>query len=101
MEDKFKYENREQLYKFLLDDWEMLKIEEKYDHQRFGNFLITLSSKNFLLRYVKDRGYLNIEISGKINPLNWYALSFIKNFIEKKELNPVQSELSNVDKIVM
>jgi len=81
MEDILNFENREQLYKTLVDKFGLIKVEEKYDPEAFGNFFITLSAKEFLLRYVNDRSVLTIEISHLTEPLQWYDLSFVRDFI--------------------
>jgi hypothetical protein len=81
MEDILNYENRDQLYKFLIDDFGLIKIEEKYDAKVFGNFFITLSAKEFSLRYINNRSYLTIEIASLSDPSKWYDLLFIRNFI--------------------
>jgi hypothetical protein len=81
MEDILKYENRDQLYKFLIDGFGLVKVGEKHDPKAFGNFFITLSAKEFLLRYVNDRSYLTIEIASHSEPSKWHDLSFVKNFI--------------------
>lgn len=81
MEDILKYENRDFLYDFLINDYGLIKIEEKYDPKEFGNFLITLSANDFFLRYINDRSYLTIQISSRSDSSKWYDLSFVKNFI--------------------
>jgi hypothetical protein len=85
MEDLLKYENRDQLYKFLIDDFGVVKVDEKYDAQKFGNFFITLSTKDFFLRYTNDRSYLSIEIASHSEPSKWYDLSFIRDYIYHPE----------------
>ena len=85
MGDILEFENRDQLYASLIDDLGLVKVEEKYDSKYFGNFFITLSSKEFLLRYINDRSILDIEISGNSEPPYWYPLSFIKNFIYSRD----------------
>lgn len=81
MEDILKFENRERLYKFLIDDFGFIKMKEKYDAESFGNFYIILSAKDFLLSYVNDRDFLDIDIASKLEPSNGYALSFVRDLI--------------------
>ena len=81
MDDILNYEKRGQLYKFLIDDFSLVAVEEKYDSNAFGNFFITLSAKEFLLRYINDRSHLTIEIASHTEPSKWYDLSFIQDFI--------------------
>ncbi len=84
MNDILKFENRDQLYSNLIEKYGAQKIEEKNDEVNFGNFYVTLSLSNFLLRYVNDRSVLRIDISGKIDPNNWYDLDLIYGVIYYK-----------------
>lgn len=100
MEDILNYGNRGQLYKFLMDDFGLVKVDEKYDAQAFGNFFITLSAKEFLLRYINDRSYLTIEIASHSDPTKWYNLSVLKNFIYHPEnLNSDDRSVDNNTRI--
>jgi hypothetical protein len=100
MEDILKYENRDQLYQFLIEDFGLVKVEEHYDGKAFGNFYIILSSEDFLLSYVNDRSFLDIEIASKLEPTNAIALSFVKNFLyHPNDINPEESEINNVKRI--
>ena len=101
MEDILKYENRDQLYKFLLDDFGFIIIEEQYD---FGNFLITLSNNEILIKYIKDRSFLSIDIANERFPSESIDLSFVRDYINntyetneeiKKLTNTVRIELLN------
>jgi hypothetical protein len=100
MEDIPKYENRDQLYKVLINDLSLIKIEEKYYPQSLGNFHVTLSAKGFLLRYVNDRSQLTIEIASLAEPSKWYDLSFVKSFIyHPDDINPDDSSKDNATRI--
>ena len=81
MEDVLNYKKRDQLYGFLIDDFGLVKIEEKHFSQSFGNWLVTPSAKEFLLRYINDRSYLSIEIASHSDISDWYDLSFVRDFI--------------------
>ena len=81
MEDILNYNKREQLYKWLIDDFGLTKVEERYNDKAFGNFFITLSASDFLAKYVNDRSYLTIIIASHTEPSKWYDLSFIKDYI--------------------
>jgi hypothetical protein len=85
MEETFPYENREQLYNFLIEDFGFIKQEENYSAQSFGNYYILLYSNVFFLRYIQDRLFLTIEIASHSDPSHWYDLSFIKNFIYRPD----------------
>ena len=80
-EDILKYGNRDDLYKFLIEDFGFVKLEERYDSKAFGNFLVILSANEFLLRYIRNRSDLTIEIASHSDPSKWADLSFVKNFI--------------------
>ena len=96
MEEILKYENRERLYKFLIDDLGFIKAEEKYSHESFGNFYVILSGKEFLLMYVNDRSFLTIRIASHTDSTHWYDLSFIENFIyNPNNINP--ADLPEID----
>ena len=93
MEDILKYRKREKLYQFLIEDFGMIKVNEGLDSKNFGNFYITLSSKDFLLDYINDRSFLDIHIRSKMDPSNLIRLSVLKNYL----YNP--SNLNNNDGI--
>ena len=100
MKDLLKYENRDQLYKFLIDDFGVIKVDEKYDPKAFGNFFVTLSAKEFLLRYLIDRSYLTIEIASHSEPAKWLDLSFIKNIIyDPENINSNDRSVNNNTRI--
>lgn len=99
MEDILKFENREQLYKFLIDDFDFIKVEEKYDEKSFGNFYIILSAKDFLLNYVNDRDFLDINIAGKSEPTHWLPLSFVRDFIYHPAQINVEEKADNATRI--
>ena len=99
-EEILKYENRDNLYKFLIDDFGFVKQEEGYSAESFGNFYIELSSEKFLLRYINDRSFLTIEIASLFEPSKWYNLAFIENFIyHPEDINPDEREISNAKRI--
>jgi len=81
MEPILKYKNRDKLYQFLIDNFGLIKVKEHYDKKFFGNFYILLSSTDFLLSYINDRGFIDIHISSKLDTNNFFSLSFIQNFI--------------------
>lgn len=95
MKDILNYENREELYKFLIDDFGLIKLEERYDSESFGNFIIKLSAKDFVLSYINDRSFLTIDIASKLEPENSYALSFVRDLIYDPE--NINSEEKNMD----
>jgi hypothetical protein len=70
-----------ELYQFLINDFGFVKFEEQYDPNAFGNFFITLSSKEFLVRYVNDRSFMTIKIASYSELSRWYDLSFVRDFI--------------------
>ena len=85
MNESITYENISQFYQFLIDDFGFEKVGEKYYPKAFGNFYVALSSAEFLLQYTCDRSYVTIQISAHIYPLDWYDLSFVKNYIYQPE----------------
>jgi hypothetical protein len=92
MTEQFNYEQRNTLYQFLIDKFNVIKIHENYDENNFGNFSIILAADSFLINYVNDRSFLSIEIASKVEESNWYPLSYIKNFLcEQKNINEVES----------
>jgi hypothetical protein len=100
MEAILKFENRENLFKFLIDEFNVEKIEEQYNYENFGNFFITLSAEDFMLRYINDRGFLTIEIASAIDPEKWYDLSFVRDFVYNKEkINADERKLSNNERV--
>jgi hypothetical protein len=83
------YENRDQLYKYLIEDFGFIKKEENYSPKYFGDFNIVLSSNDFLVRYVKSKSFLTLEIASHYDSSNWYDLGFIKNYTNHTEdINP-------------
>jgi hypothetical protein len=100
MEDIFKYENRDQLYQFLITNFGFVKEDEFYDTKAFGNFYIVLSSNEFLLRYINDRLVLTVEIASHADPSNGYDLSFLMNFIyHPEDINPDDRLMTSKDRI--
>lgn len=88
MEEILKYENRDKLYDFLINDFGMVKVEEHYDPNAFGNFYVILEAKDFLLSYVNDRSFLTIDIASKLEPNEGFDLSFVRDLLySPKELN--------------
>ena len=79
MENILKYENRQILYQFLVDDYGF-KIKEEKDYKALG-YYSDLVGNFFLLRYYNDRDVLSIDIASKADINNRYALSFIKDLI--------------------
>lgn len=99
-EDILKYENRDELFRKLKEVLGFVKIDEKYFPESFGNFYVIISSKEFLLRYYKDRSYLTIEIANHSDLPEWTDLTFVKNFIHQPQnINPDESPKSTKDRI--
>ena len=100
MNDILKYENRDQLYKFLIDDFGLKKVDEQYDPNAFGNFYITLSAKDFLLSYVNDRSFMTINISSKLEPKQGLDLSFVRDLIYNPDnINNEEENMNNTERI--
>lgn len=100
MEEILKYQNRDQLYKFLIEDFGVVKIEEQYDDQSFGNFCVTLSAMDFLLSYVNDRSFMTIKISSKTEPEQDFDLSFVRDFIyNPNNMNAQEVGITNAERI--
>ena len=91
MDKLLNYRKRNKLYQFLIDDFGFVKTDERYDSKSFGNFYISLSSKDFLLDYVNDRSFLDIYIKSKLHPEESISLTFLKNYL----YNP--AKLNNSD----
>jgi len=99
MEDIFKYENSSKLYQFLIDDFGLLKIDDNYEPETFGNFYITLAANDFLLSYVNDRFFLNIDIASILEPNRGFSLSFVKNFLYNPANINLDDGLDNLTRI--
>ncbi len=100
MKDILNYGSRDQLYKFLIGDFGLVKVDENYDAQAFGNFFVMLSATEFMLKYINDRSYLTIEIASHSEPSKWYDLSFIKNFIyHPDDINSNDRSIDNTTRI--
>ncbi|MBP9718097.1 hypothetical protein KBD59_02255 [Candidatus Gracilibacteria bacterium] len=100
MEDTLTYENRERLYKYLIDDFGFSKVDEGYDSEHFGNYSITLSGEDFLLCYVNDRSFLTINIASKLEPNEFLAVSFIRDFIHNPDrINSDEQDMDNYKRI--
>lgn len=91
MDKLLNYRKRDQLYQFLIDDFGFVKTDEGYDSKSFGNFYISLSSKDFSLVYFNDRSFLDIRIKSKLHPEESISLTFLKNYL----YNP--AKLNNSD----
>lgn len=100
MDNILNFENRAQLFEFLIYDFGMKKEDERYDSDNFGNFFITLSSPILFLRYTNDRGFLTIQISSKLEPHKWYDLSYVRDLIQNNaEINSEEQDISNSKRI--
>lgn len=99
MDDILKYENRDQLYQFLIDDFGLIKIEEGYDPETFGNFYVTLAAKDFLLSYVNDRSFLTINIANNLEPERGFDLSFVRDLMYNPENINSDDKKDNNDRI--
>lgn len=96
-----RFDDREHLFSNLIVRLGLKKVEERYEPENFGNFFVTLSAQEFWLRYINDRGILDVKISSKNEPDKWYHLSFIKNFVEGKKKINTNDRLDNASKIEM
>ena len=85
MQDLIKFEDRHRLYESVEKYLNLKKIDEVYYHDQFGDYIITFSAKKFLIRYISDRSQLIVSVASNSAPSRWYALSFIKNFINKAD----------------
>ena len=94
-DDLLKYENRDQLYNFLIEDFGFSKLDEKYYSESFGDFYVILRSNKFLLRYSNDKSFLTVQIAALKAPTDWLDLLFVKNFIYNPEdINPDAQDLN-------
>ena len=115
MSDTIKYENRERLYKSLLEEFSFEVKEEKYLPDYFGNFSTVLGYKegnrnvlsllktifstsvDFLIRYSYDRSQLAVEIASKYDVGDkWYSLYFVQDLIYNPDsINVFERERNN------
>lgn len=98
-EELLKFQNREKLFRFLIDDYGMTVIEERYYEDVFGNFYVELSGPDFFLRYVIDRLILEVVIRSKHIPSEWYSLSFIKDLLYSDEVNSIADRRDNLSRL--
>jgi hypothetical protein len=99
-EDILNYDNRDKFFHFLIEDFNFVKLEEKYYPETFGDFYIVLSGREFLLRYSKSKSFLSIEIASYLNPSKWTDLTFVKNFIYNPScVNPDEQSISTNERI--
>jgi len=99
MKNPLKYENREELYGFLINDFGLIKIDEKYDASNFGNFYITLVADDFWISYVNDRSFLDVNITIKMEANHSYTLSFVRDFIYNPEKINEEDKKRNAKRI--
>jgi len=99
MEDLLQYENRDNLYQFLIDDFEMIKIDERYYPEAFGNFSVVLSGQNFRLSYFSDRSFLDVDIASELEPEQRFPLSSVKDFLFNSETTNQEENVSNDKRI--
>ena len=92
MDNSIAFKDRELLYGALVKDLKLQKVDEVYYPESFGNYSITFSAREFLIRYTSDRGQLFIFISSNYAPSKWYYLSVIKNFINNADKINVADE---------
>ena len=100
MDKLLNYRKRDKLYQFLIDDFGFVKTDEGYDSKNFGNFYISLSSKDFLLDYINDRSFLDIRVRSKLDPKESISLTFLKSFLyNPAKLNNSDEGLDNKTRI--
>jgi hypothetical protein len=115
MNDTIKYEKRDTLYKFLLEEYSFEVKEDNYYPENFGNFSIVLGYKegnrnassflksifstslDFLIRYSFDRSQLTVDMANKYDVGDkWYSLYFIHDLIYNPDsINVMERQKDN------
>jgi hypothetical protein len=67
-------------FKTTLDDLSFQLIEDTYDEECFGNSVLVFRSKEFRLRFIRDRGQIFIDI-GAASYSKWYSLEEVLNVL--------------------
>ncbi len=83
MENSVKFKDRNVLYRSVLKELNLQKIEDVYSRRDMGNYFITFSAEKFLIQYVNDRNQLSIFVASNSAPARWVYLSSIEKLINK------------------
>ncbi len=77
---------KEEWYKKLVLDYDYVVEQNVEDAQNFGNATVVLSSTDLIVRYVRDRSQLRIELANHSDPNHWFDLDIVYVFLndEKK-----------------
>jgi hypothetical protein len=60
----------------LCNSFDFIIEENKYDFESFGNEMIVLKADNIRIRFISDRGDINIEIN-KSDFKNWFSIECV------------------------
>lgn len=93
---------KEEWYKKLVLDYDYIVTENVEDAQNFGNAVVVLSSTALIIRYVRDRSELRIELASHSEPNYWFDLDIVyvflndgKNVFEKHSFEELNEYLLN------
>ena len=68
--DKQLERSAHEAFAFLFSDWNAKIVESRYERQNFGNGLVVIRAGNLLVRILRDRGQVSVEV-GPENPSQW------------------------------
>jgi hypothetical protein len=71
------------LFSFLLESFRFIEKERRYDEDFFGNFVLRWSG-DFDIRFIRDRGYITVDVCPKGQSEGWFDLRDIIAFVTNK-----------------
>jgi len=71
---------------FLLDQLHLDIVDARYDPETMGNSYVTLSSHEFRVRFVRDRGDFWAETASSQDPEKWWNLTDVGELITKTKM---------------
>jgi len=70
-----------ELFSFLFEEYGF-KLTEFKKFESFGDVLVTTKSKDFCLRFVRDRGQTFVEIGPSVGFKEWFDLNVVRMLIQ-------------------
>ncbi|MBC7851259.1 MAG: hypothetical protein H7Y31_16060 [Chitinophagaceae bacterium] len=99
MEVGIHYENRYELFQFLISDYGFQVTKELHRPQMAGSFMVVLTGAPFMLLYTYDRGFFDVEISSHSDKDSVYSLSYIEDLIYNPEKINAREVTSNAERL--
>ncbi|MEM3434463.1 MAG: hypothetical protein QXP27_09885 [Candidatus Methanomethyliaceae archaeon] len=76
-------------FRYLIENYGFLVIDEKYDPEAFGNSLVDFQSDSIVMRVLLDRGQAMVDFRPRAEPSEtWYGLDSVIEFLAPEADEP-------------